>query len=253
MEQTRSALQRAVQDRDGAGAGGGDHHRAGAGRGRLLLGRCRFLQALRELCDEHGIVLVVDEIQSGFARTGRMFAIEHSGVEPDIMTMAKSLAGGFPLAAVTGKAEIMDAPGPGRPGRYLRRHRRSAAPRPAVLDIIEDEQLCARATAIGERMTDALRRMRAKPRHADTIGDMRGLGAMVAMELVEQGDAGRPAPDLTRALVQRCAEDGLIILPCGVYGNVIRFLVPLTAERRTDRRRHGDAGRTHCRALLRDA
>lgn len=189
-----------------------------------------FLRELRQVCDQHGIVLIADEIQSGFARTGRMFAIEHSGVEPDIITMAKSLAGGFPLAAVTGKAEIMDAPGPGGLGGTYAGSPIGCAAANAVLDVIEQEQLCPRAESIGKLMIEALEAMRRKPPLAKVIGDVRGLGAMVAMELVEQGDANRPAADLTRVLVQRCAEDGLIILPCGVYGNVIRFLAPLTAD-----------------------
>lgn len=200
------------------------------GEGGFYQADAAFLRELRGLCDEHGIVLVIDEIQSGFARTGRMFAFEHSGVEPDIVTMAKSLAGGFPLSAVTGKAHIMDAPGPGGLGGTYAGSPIGCAAANAVLDIIEDEQLCARAEAIGTHMTDALERMRAQPTLQDTIGDVRGLGAMVAMELVERGDAHKPAAERTRALVQRCADDGLIILPCGVYGNVIRFLVPLTAS-----------------------
>ncbi len=200
------------------------------GEGGFYRADPNFLKALREVCDQHGIVLVADEIQSGFARTGRMFAIEHAGVEPDIITMAKSLAGGFPLAAVTGKAEIMDAPGPGGLGGTYAGSPIGCAAALAVLDVIRDENLCERATAIGKRMMRTLEAMRDKPGMGDVIGDIRGLGAMVALELVEQGDANRPAPDLTRALVQRCAEDGLIILPCGVRGNVIRFLMPLTAE-----------------------
>ncbi|MDA3914234.1 4-aminobutyrate--2-oxoglutarate transaminase [Oleiagrimonas sp.] len=200
------------------------------GEGGFYPADAAFLRELRELCDRHGIVLVIDEIQSGFARSGRMFAIEHSGVEPDIVTMAKSLAGGFPLSAVTGKASIMDAPGPGGLGGTFAGSPIGCAAANAVLDIIEDEQLCARAGAIGQRLTAALTRMRQAQPMQGAIGDVRGLGAMVAMELVHDGDAARPDADLTRALVQRCAEDGLIVLPCGVYGNVIRFLVPLTAS-----------------------
>lgn len=200
------------------------------GEGGFYQAGPEFLRELRELCDQHGIVFVADEIQSGFARTGRMFAIEHSGVEPDIVTMAKSLGGGFPLSAVTGKAAIMDAPGPGGLGGTYAGSPIGCAAANAVLDIIEDEQLCSRAAAIGTLMTDVLSRMRQREPMRSAIGDIRALGAMVAMELVEDGDAAKPAAELTRALVQRCAADGLIVLPCGVYGNVIRFLVPLTAE-----------------------
>lgn len=189
-----------------------------------------FLRELRGICDEHGIVFIADEIQSGIARTGRMFAIEHSGVEPDIVTMAKSLAGGFPLSAVTGKADIMDAPGPGGLGGTYAGSPIGCAAANAVLDVIEEEHLCARADAIGALMTDALKRMSEREPIHSAMGDIRALGAMVAIELVEDGDPGKPAVQLTRALVQRCAANGLIVLPCGVYGNVIRFLVPLTAS-----------------------
>jgi 4-aminobutyrate aminotransferase/(S)-3-amino-2-methylpropionate transaminase len=172
-------------------------------------------------------VLVIDEIQSGFARTGRMFAIEHSGVEPDLMTLAKSLAGGFPLAAVVGKASIMDAPGPGGLGGTYAGSPIACAAGLAVLEVIESENLCARAQAIGATLTSALREMQ---REIPAIGEVRGLGAMVAMELVRNGDPHAPDADLTKALVKRTAEKGLVILSCGLYGNVIRFLVPLTAS-----------------------
>ena len=197
------------------------------GEGGFYVAPPEFLQALRRLCDQHGIVLVIDEIQSGFARTGRMFAIEHSGVEPDLMTLAKSLAGGFPLAAVVGKASIMDAPGPGGLGGTYAGSPIACAAGLAVLEVIESENLCARAQAIGATLTSALREMQ---REIPAIGEVRGLGAMVAMELVRNGDPHAPDADLTKALVKRAAEKGLVILSCGLYGNVIRFLVPLTAS-----------------------
>lgn len=200
------------------------------GEGGFYQADADFLRELRDICDEHGIVFIADEIQSGMARTGRMFAIEHSGVEPDIVTMAKSLAGGFPLSAVTGKAAIMDAPGPGGLGGTYAGSPIGCAAANAVLDVIEEENLCARANAVGKLMTDALSRMRQREPMASSIGDVRALGAMVAMELVNDGDPHKPAAELTRALVHRCAENGLIVLPCGIYGNVIRFLVPLTAD-----------------------
>jgi 4-aminobutyrate aminotransferase/(S)-3-amino-2-methylpropionate transaminase len=196
------------------------------GEGGFYIAPREFLQALRRLCDEHGIVLIVDEIQTGFARTGRMFAIEHSGVEPDLMTMAKSLAGGFPLAAVTGKAAIMDAPAPGGLGGTYAGSPIACAAALAVLDVIEREKLCDRARQIGETMT---RRLREMARTVRAIGEVRGLGAMVAMELVVDGDAHRPDADLTKALVQLAASKGLVLLSCGIYGNVIRLLAPLTA------------------------
>jgi 4-aminobutyrate aminotransferase / (S)-3-amino-2-methylpropionate transaminase / 5-aminovalerate transaminase len=197
------------------------------GEGGFYVAPPEFLQALRRLCDQHGIVLVIDEIQSGFARTGRMFAIEHSGIEPDLMTLAKSLAGGFPLAAVVGKASIMDAPGPGGLGGTYAGSPIACAAGLAVLEVIESENLCARAQAIGATLTSALRELQ---REVPAIGEVRGLGAMVAMELVRNGDPHAPDADLTRALVKRAAEKGLVILSCGIYGNVIRFLVPLTAS-----------------------
>ncbi len=197
------------------------------GEGGFYVAPPEFLQALRRLCDQHGIVLVIDEIQSGFARTGRMFAIEHAGVEPDLMTLAKSLAGGFPLAAVVGKASIMDAPGPGGLGGTYAGSPIACAAALAVLEVIEAEQLCRRAEAIGATMITALRELQ---REIPAIGEVRGLGAMVAMELVRDGDPHAPDADLTRALVKRAAEKGLVILSCGLYGNVVRFLVPLTAS-----------------------
>jgi len=197
------------------------------GEGGFYVAPPEFLQALRRLCDQHGIVLVIDEIQSGFARTGRMFAIERSGIEPDLMTLAKSLAGGFPLAAVVGKASIMDAPGPGGLGGTYAGSPIACAAGLAVLEVIESENLCGRAEAIGATLTSALRELQ---RELPAIGDVRGLGAMVAIELVRNRDPHAPDADLTKALVKRAAEKGLVILSCGLYGNVIRFLVPLTAS-----------------------
>jgi 4-aminobutyrate aminotransferase/(S)-3-amino-2-methylpropionate transaminase len=197
------------------------------GEGGFYIAPAEFLQALRRLCDQHGIVLVVDEIQTGFARTGRMFAVEHAGIEPDLMTMAKSLAGGFPLAAVVGKAQIMDAPAPGGLGGTYAGSPIACAAGLAVLEAIEQENLCARAVAIGELMTGTLREL---AREIPAIGDVRNLGAMVAMELVKNRDPHAPDADLTKALTKRAAEKGLVLLSCGIYGNVIRFLVPLTAS-----------------------
>jgi 4-aminobutyrate aminotransferase/(S)-3-amino-2-methylpropionate transaminase len=197
------------------------------GEGGFYVAPPEFLQALRRLCDQHGIVLVIDEIQSGFARTGRMFAIEHAGIEPDLMTLAKSLAGGFPLAAVVGKAHIMDAPGPGGLGGTYAGSPIACAAGLAVLEVIEAENLCGRADAIGAILSSGLRELQ---REMPAIGEVRGLGAMVAMELVRNRDPHAPDADLTKALVKRAAEKGLVILSCGLYGNVIRFLVPLTAS-----------------------
>jgi 4-aminobutyrate aminotransferase/(S)-3-amino-2-methylpropionate transaminase len=197
------------------------------GEGGFYIAPPEFLQALRELCDQHGIVLVIDEIQTGFARTGRMFAIEHAGIEPDLMTMAKSLAGGFPLAAVVGKAHIMDAPGPGGLGGTYAGSPIACAAALAVLEVIDSERLCERAEQIGRMMVDTLR---GAAKSLPAIGEVRALGAMVAMELVKNRDPHQPDADLAKALTKRAAEKGVVLLSCGLYGNVIRFLVPLTAS-----------------------
>ena len=197
------------------------------GEGGFYIAPPEFLHALRRICDQHGIVFVADEIQTGFARTGRMFAIEHAGIEPDLMTLAKSLAGGFPLAAVVGKAHIMDAPGPGGLGGTYAGSPIACAAALAVLEAIEDGKLCERAEQIGRIMVGVLRET---ARTVPAIGEVRALGAMVAMELVKNGDARQPDAELAKALVKRAAEKGLVILSCGLHGNVIRFLVPLTAS-----------------------
>jgi len=199
------------------------------GEGGFYPAPVEFLRELRRLCTEHGIVMIADEVQTGFARTGRLFAIEYAGVEPDLITIAKSLAGGFPLSGVIGKAEIMDAPGPGGLGGTYAGSPISCAAALAVLDVIEKEGLCARANAIGALLKQRLNSLRG--RHGlSCFGDVRGLGAMVALELVKNGDVKQPDPDLTKALVQRAAANGLVILSCGTRANVIRFLVPLTAS-----------------------
>jgi 4-aminobutyrate aminotransferase/(S)-3-amino-2-methylpropionate transaminase len=197
------------------------------GEGGFVIGPPDFLARLRELCDAHGMVLVADEVQTGFGRTGAMFACEHAGVEPDLMTLAKSLAGGFPLAAVVGKAELMDATGPSGLGGTYGGNPISVAAALAVLDVIEKERLVERAQTIGARILGAMRDMQAgDPR----VGDVRGLGAMCAMELVRDPEARTPDPDLAKAVVAECARRGLVILSCGTGGNVIRVLVPLTAH-----------------------
>jgi 4-aminobutyrate aminotransferase/(S)-3-amino-2-methylpropionate transaminase len=197
------------------------------GEGGFYVAPPEFLRSLRAICDAHGIVLIVDEIQTGFARTGRMFAIEHSGIEPDLMTMAKSLAGGFPLAAVVGKAHIMDAPLPGGLGGTYAGSPIACAAALAVLAVIKQEQLCARATAMGTQMVAALREAQ---RSLPAIGEVRNLGAMVAIELVRNGDPHQPDAELAKSLVRHVAGKGLVLLSCGLYGNVIRFLAPLTAS-----------------------
>ena len=195
------------------------------GEGGFYIAPADFLKALRALCDRHGILLIVDEIQSGFGRTGRMFAIEHAGVEPDLMTVAKSIAGGLPLSAVVGKAEIMDAPPPGGLGGTYAGSPLACAAALAVFEVIASEGLLARSQRLGEQLQARLRTLQQR---FSAIGEIRGVGAMVAIELVKNRSAEQPDADLTRALVQAAARQGLIILSCGVYNNVIRFLAPLT-------------------------
>jgi 4-aminobutyrate aminotransferase/(S)-3-amino-2-methylpropionate transaminase len=195
------------------------------GEGGFYIAPPEFLQALRKLCDQHGILLIADEIQSGMARTGRMFAIEHAGVEPDLITVAKSMAGGLPLSGVIGKAAIMDAPGPGGLGGTYGGSPVACAAALAVLDVMRDERLCERAVTIGDIVS---KRLRALQQQFPIIGEVRGVGAMIAMEFVKNGDPHQPDADFTRALAQKAATRGLVILSCGLYSNVIRFLAPLT-------------------------
>jgi 4-aminobutyrate aminotransferase/(S)-3-amino-2-methylpropionate transaminase len=195
------------------------------GEGGFYAAPPELMRKLRALCDQHGIVLIVDEIQSGFARTGRMFAVEYSGIEPDLMVVAKSIAGGIPLSAVIGKAAIMDAPGPGGLGGTFAGSPLACAAGLAVLGVIRDERLAERALQMGHFMTSRLRGLQVR---FPCIGDVRGLGAMVAIELVKNTNADEPDAALTAALVQAAGRRGLIILACGIYSNVIRFLAPLT-------------------------
>ncbi|WP_426817883.1 4-aminobutyrate--2-oxoglutarate transaminase [Winslowiella sp. 2C04] len=198
------------------------------GEGGFYAASTHFLQQLRTLCDEHGIVLIVDEIQSGFCRTGKTFAIEHSGVEPDLVTMAKSLAGGFPLSALVGKRALMQKAQAGGLGGTYAGSPVGIAAALAVIDLIEEEQLNLKAQAQGEWVTQHLQQLAER---VDCIGEVRGIGAMIAIELVEQRDRHKPDKALTQALVQEAGRQGLVLLSCGVRGNVIRFLIPLTASK----------------------
>ncbi len=186
-----------------------------------------FLEALRRFCDAHGILLVVDEIQTGFGRTGKLFAVEHAGIEPDLMPVAKSLAGGFPLAAVIGKADIMESVPPGGLGGTYAGSPLACAAGLAVLDVIENEGLCAKAEAIGARIREWAGAL--SEQHA-SIGDVRIAGAMCALEFVKGGAADQPDPDLTRAVTAEALKRGVLLITCGVRGNVIRFLPPLTID-----------------------
>jgi len=181
---------------------------------------------LRELCDQHGILLIADEVQTGFARTGKLFAMEHYGVSPDLITMAKSLAGGTTLSAVSGRLAVMDAPAPGGLGGTYAGHPLAIAAAHAVIDVIEEERLCERAQRLGDKLIGHLIAQRAaRPR----IGDIRGLGAMVACEFIDP-KTGAPDADTTKRVQQAALARGLLLLTCGVYGNVVRFLFPLTIE-----------------------
>ncbi|GAB3215734.1 4-aminobutyrate--2-oxoglutarate transaminase [Pseudaeromonas pectinilytica] len=198
------------------------------GEGGFYPAPVSFLKTLRALCDEKGILLICDEIQTGFARTGRMFAHEYAGIEADLVTMAKGLGGGYPIAAVAGKAEIMDHPQPGGLGGTYAGSPLGCTAGVAVLEAIQEEQLCQRAEAIGERLVQHLQAIQAK--HPALVGDIRHLGAMIALELVENGDINQPNAALTKAICAAAAEQGLLLLSCGTRGNVIRFLPPLTIE-----------------------
>ncbi|HKZ24757.1 MAG TPA: 4-aminobutyrate--2-oxoglutarate transaminase [Acidimicrobiia bacterium] len=196
------------------------------GEGGFVVAPPAFLAQLRELCDQYGIVLIIDEIQTGFARTGKMFAHEYAGIEADLVTLAKSLGGGLPLSAVTGKASIMNTVHPSGVGGTFGGSPLSCAAALAVIDVIEEENLVDRSNALGELF---VKRLEGMASYLDPIGDVRGLGAMVAMELVSDRKTKEPDPDLTKRLVAACAEAGLLILSCGTYGNVVRCLAPLTA------------------------
>lgn len=185
-----------------------------------------FMTALRKICDQHGMLLIADEVQTGFARTGKMFAMDHHEVAADITTMAKSLAGGFPLAAVTGRAEIMDAPNPGGLGGTYGGSPIGVAAAHAVLDVIDEEKLCDRANTLGNRLKQRLQSIRDE---APEIVDIRGPGFMNAVEFNDV-TKGLPSPELANAVRLKALDKGLILLTCGVYGNVIRFLAPITIQ-----------------------
>ena len=196
------------------------------GEGGFYAAPPEFLQALREICNQHGIVLIADEIQSGFGRTGKMFAFEHSGVEADLMTMAKGIAGGFPISAVVGKSEIMDAPLPGGLGGTYGGSPVACAAALAVLEVIEEENLVQRSVEIGELFNKRLSQL--QQQYPDTILEVRNQGAMIAIEFVKNGDPEQANTQLTQDIIANAAQHGLVLLACGFYGNVIRFLPALT-------------------------
>ena len=194
------------------------------GEGGFVVAPRDFMTGIRRICDEHGIVMVVDEVQTGYGRTGKMFAIEHYGIEPDLITVAKSIAGGLPLSGVLGKAEIMDSPPDSAIGGTYVGNPVAQAAALAVLDVFEEENLVERAQHIGERIRE---RMVSWQERVEQIGDVRGLGAMLAVEFVHDRDSKEPNPELAAAVVEAAAERGLLLLKSGIYSNCIRVLCPL--------------------------
>jgi len=195
------------------------------GEGGFYVNSPAFMKRLRALCDQHGILLIADEVQTGAGRTGTFFATEQLGVVPDLTTFAKSVGGGFPISGVCGKAEIMDVIAPGGLGGTYAGSPIACAAALAVLKVFDEEKLLDRSNAVGERVKAALREVQAKHK---VIGDVRGLGSMVAIELFEGGDVHKPAAELVGKIVARARDKGLILLSCGTYYNVIRFLMPVT-------------------------
>ncbi|ORJ49133.1 4-aminobutyrate--2-oxoglutarate transaminase [Kluyvera intermedia] len=194
------------------------------GEGGFNIAPDDFMQALRKLCDTHGILLITDEVQSGFARTGKFFAVEHYSVKPDLITMAKSLAGGLPLSAVAGRAEVMDAPAPGGLGGTYAGNPLAVAAAHAVMDVIDEENLCERANHLGKHLVEVLTKAKAD---CPYIADIRAQGSMVAVEFNDP-QSGEPSAEFTKQVQDKALAAGLLLLSCGVYGNVIRFLYPLT-------------------------
>jgi 4-aminobutyrate aminotransferase/(S)-3-amino-2-methylpropionate transaminase len=195
------------------------------GEGGFVVAPQEFMEGVRRLCDRHGIVMVVDEVQTGFARTGKLFAIEHYDVKPDLITVAKSIAMGLPLSGVIGKAEIMDAPGDSAIGGTYVGNPVAQAAAHAVLDVIGEEDLCARATVLGDTMRG---RMESWRERFPQVGDVRGLGSMLAIELVGDPETKEPDAQLATAIVEEAARNGLLLLKSGIYSNCIRVLAPLT-------------------------
>jgi 4-aminobutyrate aminotransferase/(S)-3-amino-2-methylpropionate transaminase len=195
------------------------------GEGGFIVAPQEFMQGVRRICDEHGIVMVVDEVQTGFGRTGKLFAIEHYGVEPDLITVAKSIAMGIPLSGVLGKPEIMDAPGDSAVGGTYVGNPVAQAAALAVLDVIGEEDLCARASVIGDQLRERMERWHQR---FPQVGDVRGLGAMLAIELVEAPESKTPAAELATNVTAEAAKRGLLLIKSGIYSNCIRVLAPLT-------------------------
>ncbi|HWK49068.1 MAG TPA: aminotransferase class III-fold pyridoxal phosphate-dependent enzyme, partial [Steroidobacter sp.] len=199
------------------------------GEGGFHVASPQLMQALRELCDTHGILLIADEIQSGFGRTGRMFAVEHSGVQPDLVTIAKSLAGGFPLSGVIGRAAIMDSVEPGGLGGTYGGSPIGCAAALAVLDVIEQEGLLERANEIGQIIRSSVA-ARLAANDGAPIANLRGLGAMLAFDVMKARDSKEPDGARAKRIAGLALERGLIVLTCGTFGETLRILVPLTID-----------------------
>jgi 4-aminobutyrate aminotransferase len=195
------------------------------GEGGYLPAPLGFLQRLRTLCDAHGILLIADEVQTGIARCGKLFATEHYGIEPDIITLAKGLGGGMTVSAVVGKAAVMDVADPGGLGSTYAGNPVAVASALAVLEVVEEEKLCERSMLIGEQMRTRFASMQSR---FASMAEVRGLGAMTAVEFCRNGDPHQPAADIATALKDEAARRGLLLLMCGNYGNVLRVMVPLT-------------------------
>ena len=199
------------------------------GEGGFHMAPPELMQGLRRLCDQHGILMIADEVQTGFGRTGKMFAMEHYDVEPDLVCVAKSLAGGFPLSGVIGRAAVMDASEPGGLGGTYAGNPMACAAALAVLEVFEEENLLDRANAIGARINQRIEAIR-QSNTTLPISRLRGPGAMIAFDVVKQRGGDEPDADMTKRVVKRATELGLILLSCGVNANTIRILVPLTAS-----------------------
>ena len=197
------------------------------GEGGFYAAPPSFLKAIRKICDEHGILMVVDEVQSGFGRTGKLFAIEHSGVEPDMMTMAKSMADGMPISAVVGTDTIMDSSGPNSLGGTYTGNPLACAAVMAVFDVFEKEDILGKSQRLGDTLAARFAQWEQKFPNVD---NGRNLGAMAAFELVDSKESRKPRPDLAAELLKKTKEKGLILLSCGMHGNAIRFLMPVTIE-----------------------
>lgn len=197
------------------------------GEGGFYQASPAFMQALRKICDDHGICFVVDEVQSGFGRTGKFFAVEHAGVEPDLIAIGKAMGGGLPLSGLIGRTEVIDAPPPGFLGGTFAGNPLACAAANAVLDVIESEALLARANQVGKKIQLFLEELKGAE-GVLPLGDIRGLGAMVAFELVTEAGGNTPDADATKSVAAKAKELGLLLLPCGYYGNTIRVSAPLT-------------------------